>query len=142
MKTNRFAILPAVAFALSVASASAQSPPPAQKAKFIPPVKGLATIEVMQGPSKRAGKEMVTKIKVRNTSKGSINLLKADEYWYDAKGKVVSGAPYAHLKAPILPGEVVEIELRSPYNAQMKQNQVLFTHANGKIDAKAVKAFK
>ena len=142
MKTNRFAILPAVAFVLSVASASAQSPPPAQKAKFIPPVKGVATIEVLQGPSKRAGKDMVTKIKVRNTSKGSINLLKADEYWYDAKGKVVSGAPYAHTKAPILPGEVVEIELRSPYNAQMKQNQVLFTHANGKIDAKAVKAFK
>lgn len=137
---KRFAIVSVLAFAFA-SFASAQTPP-AQKAKFIPPVKGLATIEVIQTPPKHVGKDMVTKIKVRNTSKGSINLLKADEYWYDSKGKVVSGAPYAHRKAPILPGDVVEIELRSPYTPQMRQNQVMFSHANGKIDAKAVKAFK
>ena len=137
---KRFAIVSVLAFAFA-SFASAQTPP-AQKAKFIPPVKGLATIEVIRMPPKHVGKDMVTKIKVRNTSKGSINLLKADEYWYDIKGKVVSGAPYAHTKAPILPGDVVEIELRSPYTPQMRQNQVLFSHANGKIDAKAVKAFK
>jgi hypothetical protein len=138
---KRFAILPAVAFVLTTSVAAAQTPP-AQKARFVPPVKGLATIEVMQGPSKKVGKEMVTKIKVRNTSKGSINLLKADEYWYDKNTKIVSGTQYAHTRAPILPGEVVEITLSSPYNAQMRQNQVLFTHANGKIEAKTVKAFK
>ena len=71
----------------------AQTPAPAQKAKFVPPVKGTATIEVMQTPSKRVGKDMVTVYKVRNTSKGSINLLKIDEYWYDRKQKIVSGAP-------------------------------------------------
>lgn len=142
---KRFAILSVLALAFafsSFASLASAQPPPAQKAKYIPPVKGLATIEVMQMPSKHVGKDMVTVIKVRNTSKGSINLLKADEYWYDKNGKVVSGAPYAHTKAPILPGEVVEITLRSPYTSQMKQSRVMFTHANGKIDPKAVKAFK
>jgi len=136
------AILAAAAFVLSASMATAQAPPPVQKAKFVPPVKGVATIEVMQMAPKRVGKDMVTVYKVRNTSKGSINLLKADEYWYDKNAKVVSGAPYAHRKAPIRPGEIVEITLVSPYNAQMKQNQVIFSHANGKIDAKAVKAMK
>lgn len=137
---KRFAVLSVLA--LAVASLASAQTPPAQKAKFVPPVKGVATIEVIQTAPKRAGKDMVTVIKVRNTSKGSINLLKADEYWYDKNARIVSGAPYAHTRAPILPGEVVEITLRSPYNVQMKQNQVIFTHANGKIEAKSVKAFK
>ena len=139
---KRVAILSVFAFIFSICLSSAQTPAPAQKAKFVPPVKGVATIEVLRGAPKRVGKEMVTTLKVRNTSKGSINLLKADEYWYDKDSKVVSGTQYAHTKAPILPGEIVEITLSSPYNAQMRQNQVMFTHANGKIDAKAVKAFK
>ena len=138
---KRIAILSAVAFILSTPLAMAQ-PAPAQKAKFVPPVKGVATIEVVQTAPKRVGKEMVTVYKVKNTSKGSINLLKVDEYWYDKSSKIVSGDNYAHTKAPILPGEIVEITMSSPYHAQMKQNQAIFAHANGKIEAKAVKAFK
>lgn len=138
----RSTMLSAIAFILTTSLAGAQNPPPAQKAKFVPPVKGVATIEVVQTAPKRAGKDMVTMVKVKNTSKGSINLLKVDEYWYDKAGKVVSGGPYFHTKAPILPGEIVEITLRSPYHAQMKQNQMVFAHANGKVEAKAVKAFK
>ena len=139
---KRITILSLASLFLISSLAFAQTPPPAQKAKFIPPVKGIASIEVLQMPSKRVGKDMVTVYKVRNMSKGSINLLKADEYWYDKKQKVVSGESYAHTKAPIQPGEVVEITLKSPYNGQMAQNQVIFTHAGGKIDARAVKAFK
>ena len=135
------AMLSAAAFILSASITTAQTPP-AQKAKFVPPVKGVATIEVMQLPSKRVGKDMVTVYKVRNTSKGSINLLKADEFWYDKNTKIVSGTSYAHTKGPILPGDIVEISLASPYNAQMRQNQVLFAHANGKVEAKAVKTMK
>ena len=138
----RLSMLSAIAFVVSTSLIHAQTPAPAQKAKFVPPVKGVATIEVVQSAPKRAGKDMVTVIKVKNTSKGSINLLKIDEYWYDKAGKVVSGGPYAHTKAPILPGEVVEITLRAAYNPQMSQNQLIFAHANGKVDAKSVKAFK
>ena len=136
------AMLSTAAFVLSASITAAQTPPPAQKAKFVPPVKGVATIEVMQLPPKRVGKDMVTVYKVRNTSKGSINLLKADEYWYDKNTKIVSGTTYAHTKGPILPGDIVEITLASPYNAQMRQNQVIFAHANGKVEAKAVKTMK
>ena len=88
---RRFALLTALACLLS-APAMAQTQAPAKPAKYIAPVKGLATIEVIQSPSKRVGKEMVTVLKVRNTSKGTINLLKADEYWYDKDMKIVTSA--------------------------------------------------
>jgi hypothetical protein len=108
----------------------------------VPPVKGVATIEVIQGPSKRVGQEMVTVLKIKNTSKGSINLLKLDEYWYDQNLKIISGSQYAHKKAPIQPGEIIEVTLRAPVKPGMGRNQVMFSHANGKAEAKQVKAFK
>ena len=140
---RRFALLTALACLLS-APAMAQTQAPAKPAKYIAPVKGLATIEVIQSPSKRVGKEMVTVLKVRNTSKGTINLLKADEYWYDKDMKIVTSAQYAHKKAPIQPGEIVEITLRSPIpaGADPRQDQTMFRHANGDVKATKVKAFK
>ena len=138
---SRFVLLSAFACALSL-PALAQTQAPAKPAKYIPPVKGVATIEVIQMPSKRVGNEMVTVLKVRNTSKGSINLLKADEYWYDKNMQIVSGTQYAHKKAPILPGEIVEITLRSPVKPNLLRNQVMFRHANGEAKATPVKAFK
>ena len=138
-----FPIAAALACALTL-PAFAQTQAPAQQAKFIPPVKGLATIDVIQSPSKRVGKEMVTVLKIRNTSKGSINLLRLDEYWYDRARKFVTASQYAHKKAPIRPGEIVEITLRAPVQPGTDPvvNQVQFRHANGKVEATKVKAFK
>jgi hypothetical protein len=141
---RRFALLTALAAVLSVPALVAQPQTPAKPAKYVPPVKGTATIEVIQAPSRRVGKEMVTVLKVRNTSKGAINLLKADEYWYDRNMKIVTGSPYAHKKAPIQPGEVIEITMRSPIppGVTLHQNQIMFEHANGKVTATKVTAFK
>jgi hypothetical protein len=140
---RRLVLLAALASVLSAPTGAAQAPAqaPAKPAKYIAPVKGLATIEVIQS-SQRTPKEMVTTVKVRNTSKGAINLLKADEYWYDANVKIVSAGQYAHKKAPIQPGEIVEFTVRSPMKPGIQRNQIMFTHAYGKVDAKAVKAFK
>ena len=139
---RRFVALTALACLLSTAAFAGQTPPPAQKSKFIPPVKGKATLEVIQAPPKRVGKEMVTVARIRNTSKGSINLLTVDEYWYDANLKIVAAQTYAHRKAPVQPGEIIEVTLKTPWNAQMSRNHLLFRHANGDAEAKAVKAFK
>ncbi|MBA3642108.1 MAG: hypothetical protein M3468_05905 [Acidobacteriota bacterium] len=140
---RRFALVAALACVLTAPILTAQPQEPAKRAAYIPPVKGIATIEVIQSPSKRVGQEMVTVLKIRNTSKGSINLLKLDEYWYDKSMKIVSGAPsYAHRKAPIQPGEIVEITLRSPVRPGMSRNQVMFTHAYGDAKATPVKVFK
>jgi hypothetical protein len=140
---RRFALLTALACVFAIPALSAQAQAPAQPAKYIAPVKGAATIEVIQ-TYKRVGKEMVTVVKVRNTSKGAINLLKADEYWYDKDMKIVTGAPYAHKKAPIQPGEIIEFTLRSPIKPGPApvRNQIMFRPAYGDVNATGVKAFK
>ena len=139
---KRFASLTViVAFVLSTPLLLAQAPAqaPAQKAKFIPPVKGFATVDVQRVSSKRVGKEMQTVIKVKNTSKGSINLLRIEQYWYSAQGQQVSFADYRHKKAPIQPGEVVEITLAAPDNPGIQRDMMIFSHANGKAEARQVK---
>ena len=138
---RRLAFVAAIACVLTV-PALAQTQPPAKPAKYVPAVKGIATIDVIQMPSKRVGQEMVTVLKIKNTSKGSINLLKLDEYWYDSAVKIVSNSQYRHKKAPIQPGEIVEITLRTPVKPGMVRSQVLYTHANGEAKATSVKVFK
>lgn len=138
----RIVFVTALACMLSVAAVPAQTQAPAKPAKYVPAVKGLATIDVIQAPSKKVGQEMVTVLKIKNTSKGSINLLKLDEYWYDANMKVVSGSEYRHRKAPINPGEIIEVTLRAEVKPGMSRNQVIFSHANGDAKATQVKVFK
>ena len=136
---KRFAILTTLALFLATPLAHAQTPPPAQKAKFIPPVKTTATIEVQRVSQKRTGKEILTVIKVRNTSKGSINLLRVEQYWYDGSSKQVSYGEYSHKKAPIQPGEIVEITIPAANNPQIRQDMLIFKHAYGKVEAQQVK---
>jgi hypothetical protein len=159
---NRCVVASAVALltcSVSIASVSAQTKSaapakavaatptasaPAAPAKWVAPVKGIATIELVRGPAKIVGKELVSTFKLKNTSTGSINLLKADQDWYD-KGeggprKLVTSASGLY-KKPFLPGEVIDFELRAPLNGKPDIDRIVFSHANGKIDAKAVKKF-
>jgi len=143
---HRSVFAPAVALlfcAVTVSTAFAQTKPPAQTApaapaKFVPPVKGTATIEVMRGQSRKAGKELITPLKIKNTSTGSISLLKIDELWYDKKRVMVSAGDYRY-KKPFLPGEIIDVEIRSPMVGAPDVSQLTFSHANGKIEAKTVK---
>ena len=113
---------------------------PAAPAKWVAPVKGTATIEVVRGPAKVVGKEVVSTFKLKNTSTGSINLLKASQDWYDKDRKLITSAGGMYRK-PFLPGEVIDFELRAPLVGKPDVDQILFTHANGKINAKVVKTF-
>lgn len=133
----------ALACVLSLpALALAQTQAPAAPAKYVRPVKGMATIDLFQVSSRPVGKDLVTIIRVKNTSNGAINLLKVDEYWYNSKGEVVTAGQYAHKKAPILPGEIAEITIRSPHKPGAVRNQVLFRHANGDVKPTKVKSLK
>ena len=52
----------------------------------------------------------MTTLKLKNTSTGSINLLKVDELWYDKSTprKLVSSAT-SHYRKPFLPGEIIDV---------------------------------
>jgi hypothetical protein len=113
---------------------------PTVPARFVRPIKGIASIQIIQGPSKHIGRDIVTVTKVKNMSSGSIALLKIDEYWYDKKQQVVSGDSQPYRK-PFNPGDIIEITTRSPYKPEAWVPQWMFSHANGAVDVKRVKKF-
>jgi hypothetical protein len=115
--------------------------PAAAKARWPTPLKGEGTIEIIRGNSHRVGKEMVTVIKIKNTSKAPLALLTVEEYWYNAAGATVSGDTYRH-KPLLNPGEIIEVTTKSPWTADMNRNLHMFKHVNGKLDVKQVKKFQ
>ena len=133
-------IMAGAAVAEQAQPAAAQAPP-AAPAKFSPPIRGVAELGILPPVTKRVGKEVVTVIKIKNLSTaGSIAGLKVDEYWYDKAGDPVTGDTFRYRK-PLLPGEVIEVTLRTPVNPRMDRNQYNFSHANGNIKTKRMKAF-
>ena len=137
------AVAPSAAAQAPAKAAPTATPPSATPAKFYRPVKGLATIEIVRGPSKRVGEDMVTVLKIKNTSAGRIDLLQIDEYWYDRNLKEVSGSSDKWRK-PFNPGDVIEVTMKSPHKklTTLYRSQYGFSHSGGKVDAKEVKAFQ
>lgn len=146
---RRFALIAAVClFAVLVPSISrAQAKPAAQTAapaattdpaKWVPPIKGEATVEFVEFPPARVKDEIQTKIKVRNTSKGSIALLSVEEFWYN-KSEIGSNGIYRHKKL-LNPGEIIEFVISAPAKPGLDgRNMLMFKHANGTIKPTKVK---
>jgi hypothetical protein len=126
--------------AAAVPASGGETAPP-ERAKYYRPVKGEATIELIKGEPKRVGQDMVTLVKIKNTSPGRIDLLVVDEYWYDRNQQNVSGTSERY-RQPFNPGDVIEITLKSPYKPNLYQNMLMFSHANGRIAPKEVKKFE
>lgn len=132
---------PAKPAAQQATPAKPTTPEPPLPSKWATPVKGLAHIEIIKGPSKKVGDDVVTITKVKNVSDAPIALLRLDELWYNSKNVQVTGDTQT-IRRPFQPGEVIEITTKSPYKPDLKASQLMFSHANGKMDVKAVKAFK
>jgi hypothetical protein len=152
MKTHRILACASAVLFLANAAAAGQATPAASgttgqaaapataKAKFVTPVRGTAEVEITKPATKRdsAKNEIVTVIKIKNVSAtNSIVGLKVEDYWYDKAGNAVTGDQYRHRK-PLLPGEVLEITLRTPVSPKMDRNQYKFEHANGSVNPKVV----
>jgi hypothetical protein len=125
------------ALLLASAHAAAQAPP----TKFVTPFKGEASVEMSPPQAKAEGNLVVTTFKVKNTSPGPLVGFKVDEYWYNAKGETVSGSPSFRVPKPFMPGEIVEVTLKSPKAADMSRKITMFAHANGKVKPKQVTKF-
>ena len=94
------------------------------------------------GQSKKVGNDIVTVLKIKNLSNAPVSLLKVDEYWYD-KGtppKVITGDQQAYRK-PFMPGEIIELTMKSPYKADIGASQYQFSPAGGDVKLKRVKKF-
>ena len=127
-------LLPAGAFAGQGKPATpAPSAAPAAPAKFVPAIRGDAEVSMSKPVTKRTKDEIVTTFKVKNVSStGSIAGLKISEFWYDKGGNPVSGDEFRYRK-PLMPNEVIDVELKSPINPKMASSQYKFEQANGAV---------
>ncbi len=123
--------------------AFAQTPAPAAPAtataprKLISPFRGDATVEYTKPVTKKVGNNIVTTMTIKNTSPGPLAGFRLEESWSDKTGNLAGGDVYRHPK-PLMPGEVINITLTSPFNARMTSNSYNFIHANGNVKPKAV----
>jgi hypothetical protein len=122
-------------------AAPAAQTPPAAPAKFVPPIRGDAPVSMTKPITTRSKDEIITKFRVKNPSAtASIAGLKISEFWYDKGGNPVSGDEFRYRK-PLMPGEVIDIELRSPVNPKMASSQYKFEQANGGVKPTVVAKF-
>jgi hypothetical protein len=124
----------------SLAAAQQTATPPAQKSKWVMPVKGVAELAVLPAKSAVKGKEVVTTVTFKNLATAPIAGLQIDEYWYDKSSNMLPGGQ-ARVRKLIQPGEVVTITMTTPVSPQLAgaQNRLKFKHANGDIKVTQVK---
>jgi hypothetical protein len=127
------ALAPSVSRAQTKPAAQATAPAaPPSPAKWVPPIKGEATVDFVRSKEVRVKGEIQTKMKVRNTSKGSIALLAVEEIWYNTKREIASNGIYRHRQL-LNPGEIIEFTIASPDKPDLYSNMLMFKHANGTI---------
>ena len=130
------AVLVILAFATGLAFA---------QAKTYTPIRGEAEISVIVGKPvvDYKANTVTTTIKVKNTSAfGSIAGLKVEQYWWDkANSPQPAGGTNKRLQKPLQPGEEATLTLTLQYDTKFFRDSYQFSHANGKIKAKSVKAF-
>ena len=122
------ALVPAPGYAQAKPPAAA----PAAAAKWVPPQKGDVTVDFWNSKPAIVKGEIVTTMKVKNTSKGSIALLSVEEVWYNTKREIATNGSFRN-RALLNPGEVIEFKLVSPNKPNLYTNQFLFKHANGTV---------
>ena len=120
--------------------AFAQTPAPAAPAaprKLISPFRGDATVEYTKPVTKKVGNNIVTTMTIKNTSPGPLAGFRLEESWSDKTGNLAGGDVYRHPR-PLMPNEIINVTLTSPFNARMTSNSYNFIHANGNVKPKSV----
>ncbi len=129
-------LFPAAFAGQTPAPAPAQAAPAAPR-KLISPVRGEAQVEYTKPKTDKKGNEVTTILMVKNVSAAQIAGFKLEESWIDKTGTLSGGDTYRHPK-PFMPGEVITVTLKSPWNARMASNSYNFSHANGTVKPKLV----
>ena len=132
---------------LAFARASTVAQTPANKAqqsappnKLIAPFKGDIVVEMTTASTAYEGNLLVTKFKVKNMATGPVVGLNVTEYWYNAKGDPVSASQ--KFRAPrLMPGEIVDVTLKSPRAPDMARKLTTFDYPYGKVKPKQVSKF-
>ncbi len=127
--------------AADVQGAGESDPSGRKEANYLPrELRGAASVQILAPKPKIEGGDVVTTIQVRNASKDWITLFTVTEHWYDQQGNAVGVGSATH-KGRFMPGEVIEMEVRTPKKPNFFQDQFEFSHANGTVSATKVDSF-
>jgi hypothetical protein len=107
--------------------------------KFVAPIKGQADVEYTKAVTKKEKSMVVTRITVKNISNAPIPRLTIDETWYSKDGQMVTGGK-GFINGLLQPGEIKTVEIETPWDPKMAQNNFNFNHANGTVKPHLVKA--
>jgi len=122
-------------------STAGESRPAGRDSGYTPrELRGSAKVQILAPETKVQGDEVVTMIRARNVSKDWISGFMVTEHWYDQQGGAVRSSSRTH-RERFMPGEVLEIELRTRKGADFYQSQYEFAHANGDVTATTVGSF-
>ena len=103
-------------------------------------LRGTASIEFIVAKPKIANGEVQGVIRVKNVDNAPIVGLKIDEYFYSHQQEV--SACTARVRSPIAAGEIIDVPISCPNPKEpVDNNNLVFTHANGKVQPKSVKKF-
>jgi hypothetical protein len=103
-------------------------------------LKGAAKVQMLTPETKVDGDGVKSTLRVRNASKDWITGFTVTEYWYDQSGAVVGTGSQTH-RERFMPGEVLELSLRTRKGPNFFSNQFEFKHANGDVNATVVASF-
>jgi len=109
-------------------------------AKWVTPFRGAADVLFIGPDTKRVKEDVVTTVKVKNTSPGPLVRLKVEEFWYDKAGNLVVGGD-DWCRKPLMPGEEWTATITTARDSRMYTNNLKFSHANGTVKPKKVKKF-
>jgi hypothetical protein len=138
------AALVGLSVAVVPAAVSAQKAPEFKQVlagkKVEPPFKGQAEVE-FTSTSKKNGDNVVTTMRVKNMASAPLARLKVAETWFDKAGNVVVSSE-GTLDKPLPAGGVDTLTITTPWNSKMNGNSWNFSHANGTVKPKKVKAIE
>lgn len=117
--------------------ASASEPSARRPAREL---RGQARVQILAPKTAVEGDEVVSTVRVRNASDDWIVGFMVTEFWYDQQGNAVSSSSSTHRRR-FMPGDVVELKLRTRKGANFFQNQFEFSHSNGDVKATVVDSF-
>jgi hypothetical protein len=100
-------------------------------------LRGQARVQIVAPKTAVAGEEVVSTVRVRNASNDWIVGFTVTEYWYDQQGNVVGSGSRMH-RERFMPGEILDVELRTRKGPNFFSNQFEFSHANGDVKATVV----
>ena len=106
-------------------------------AELVSTQRGVVDIGYTQPRATRESNFIVTTFMVQNRAANAIAGFQVDEFWFDVDGNTVTG-DRVRFREPILPEEVVEIELRVPRISAMDRSNYEFSHQNGDIEPELV----